>query len=97
MICWCSVLEDDPETDKVLLFWSPEVCIADSTPDDSLAKIMSATTHVREHSFPDSIGYLCTCIHRSTNDRGSLLATSSFMSQNGEKNTAEVSITSSLK
>ena len=35
-----------PEIDRVFVYWSPEACIADSFPDDGLAKVMSGNTQV---------------------------------------------------
>jgi len=34
------------DIDRVFVFWSPEACIADSLPDDGLAKVMTGSTQV---------------------------------------------------
>ena len=39
----------DPNTDKVILHWTPDVCIADDTVDSAITKTVTATT--REHHF----------------------------------------------
>ena len=39
----------DPHTDKVILHWTPDVCIADDTVDSAITKTVTATT--REHHF----------------------------------------------
>ncbi|ELU04353.1 hypothetical protein CAPTEDRAFT_221479 [Capitella teleta] len=49
------VSEDEPETDKVILFWSPEVCIAaaDSSSEDGLSKLMSASSYEKKFTLYD--------------------------------------------
>jgi len=40
------VVNKDEECDKVLLYWSPEMCASESGVDEPLAPMMSASTHV---------------------------------------------------
>ncbi|ELU04352.1 hypothetical protein CAPTEDRAFT_221478 [Capitella teleta] len=49
------VSEDEPETDKVILFWSPEVCIAaaDSSSEEGLSKLMSASSYEKKFTLYD--------------------------------------------
>jgi hypothetical protein len=41
-----AVSEEEPATDKVLLFWSPEVCINFAPADDDLHRHITGTTYV---------------------------------------------------
>jgi len=39
----------DEECDKVLLYWSPEMCATESGVNEPLAAMVSASTHVSRH------------------------------------------------
>ena len=42
------VVNKDEECEKVLLYWSPEMCATESGVDEPLAPMMSASTHVSD-------------------------------------------------
>ena len=45
------VVARDEECDKVLLYWSPEMCASESGVNEPLAPMMSASTHVSHIHF----------------------------------------------
>jgi len=51
------VVNEDEECEKVLLYWSPEMCASESGIDEPLAPMMSASTHV-SHTQPFCFHFL---------------------------------------
>jgi len=47
----CLVENKDERCDKVLLYWSPEVCASEAGIEEPAVPVVSATTHVRGHYF----------------------------------------------